>query len=900
MLIRNLGTLNANITADTKQLTKDLKQGDKQFKGFSENTTKRLKTVGIAMAGVGVAVTGALTKLIFDAGKAGDAFDKMSLRTGESVEALSGLKFAAEISGSTMGDVEIGLRRLAANMLDFSQGTGEAKKSFESLGISVLDQNGQLRSSVDVMLDVSDGLNTLSSESEKTAIAQDLFGRSGQKLLPLFKEGSEGINTLTDRARELGLVMSTEAATASAEFEDRLTELTGSVKMAGFELAQVLLPTITSLIEKLTDLTGWFSRLTDNQQKMIGWGTAITGAFSVIAGGMLLVLPKIPLMITGLTSLLALAPALPITAGIIALGAAITIGVLEIRKFNKELDLMTARKIHGLALKEQAEAMRELVEAVQGANKNFMASEVALTNAARGTERLAAITKILGDDIVVADGAIAKIKVALGSSDGYISVTDAAEKVTKALAGITDTATTNTSVFKSVVEAIFNPVAAFSTLMKNLTGEMIGFNQASFAFLDAGKLMLPTIQERAAALKAENDALRAQGIALREPLDLLKLTKEEKKAMAKLEMDIALDKDRQAERDEEIRQQEISGLHIEQRALEMGIEADEDAARAKEQTQQIRQKVVDDYENLMKRRVTIDEKSWLEISNVTARGVNALNNSYLSIVDMWRTLTGDQREFHDTWLSDMTLWVTNIASLLNDLTTVWKSAVTIINKVASFLPGGGGGGATDLAGALGGGGGGIGTLGKIGGTASGIGAVLGKIGGGIKAGAGAAAGGIASAAGAAAPIALALAPFLAFGAAAFGLSKLNDIPTLGHVFGPGTPNLSLAGTGNTVSDELRRIRNEQFRQTAPFLSTRNTLPSLLGRGGPEDILSREFGLARQGGQAGGAAGVERIVSVLNQILQALQSDQMSPVSQRQIGSALWELVGPSARAGGFV
>ena len=64
---------------------------------------------------------------------------------------------------------------------------------------------------------VADALNKVKNEAARTAIVMEIFGKGGAKLLPLMSEGAEGINKLTARARELGIVFSAQDAEAATK-----------------------------------------------------------------------------------------------------------------------------------------------------------------------------------------------------------------------------------------------------------------------------------------------------------------------------------------------------------------------------------------------------------------------------------------------------------------------------------------------------------------------------------------------------------------------------------------------------------------------------------------------------------------------------------------------------------
>ena len=226
---------------------------------------------GIAAAvgiGAAVATTGGMIKLANSAAATGDEFQKMSLRTGVSVENLSTLKFAAERSGAEFNTLEKGFQRMTRTAFEASKGSKTAAEAFEEIGVTVTDARGELRPTMDLVRDMSDGLKNMESDSKRAALAQQLFGRSGADLLPLLREGSVGIAALQSQARALGLEWSTSAANSAADYEDALTNMQGAVSALGDNLGSVLLPTFTAWINTLAGgvaMAGGFTKsLIDN------------------------------------------------------------------------------------------------------------------------------------------------------------------------------------------------------------------------------------------------------------------------------------------------------------------------------------------------------------------------------------------------------------------------------------------------------------------------------------------------------------------------------------------------------------------------------------------------------------------------------------------------------------
>ncbi|GAJ19529.1 unnamed protein product, partial [marine sediment metagenome] len=126
---------------------------------------------------------------------------------------LSALAYAADISGTDIGTLEKGLKGLTKVMDDASMGIGEGMEAFKLLDIAVMDSEGKLRSTVDVLKEAATKISAIEDPTKQAALAMDLFGaRAGPQLLPLLKAGEEGIEELMNKAKELGIVVSTEAA----------------------------------------------------------------------------------------------------------------------------------------------------------------------------------------------------------------------------------------------------------------------------------------------------------------------------------------------------------------------------------------------------------------------------------------------------------------------------------------------------------------------------------------------------------------------------------------------------------------------------------------------------------------------------------------------------------------
>ena len=134
-----------------------------------------------------------------------DEVAKMSVRVGESARAMTEYRLVTELTGTSMSALAVGLRTGSRNLADYRQGTGEAKDAFEKLGITQQMANEEIKNGSDLLEVVADRLHLLKDEAEKTAVVQEIFGRSGTELRPVLNMQAEGIRRVRQEARALGI-----------------------------------------------------------------------------------------------------------------------------------------------------------------------------------------------------------------------------------------------------------------------------------------------------------------------------------------------------------------------------------------------------------------------------------------------------------------------------------------------------------------------------------------------------------------------------------------------------------------------------------------------------------------------------------------------------------------------
>lgn len=179
---------------------------------------------------------------------------ELSQATGVSVEALSGLLFAAKQTGVETQAMTTGLERMSRSAYAAAVAPAGATNAFTRLGIAVKDSSGQMRDADAIFEDVAAHFAAMPGSVEKTNDAIQLFGRGGAALITLLNQGREGLERLLATADRLGLVISGHTAAAAEEFQAKLGQLSGTFEGLSNTMMTEMLPTLQATATWLSEL----------------------------------------------------------------------------------------------------------------------------------------------------------------------------------------------------------------------------------------------------------------------------------------------------------------------------------------------------------------------------------------------------------------------------------------------------------------------------------------------------------------------------------------------------------------------------------------------------------------------------------------------------------------------
>jgi hypothetical protein len=279
----------------------------------AQGTQGGLSRMGQAAKGIG-GMLGALAPVGAIAGLAAlgkrsidtaDNLNDMSQRTGVAVESLSKFGAAAEDSGSSIEGVAKGMGQLAKRVAATGKAGDEIRGTLQGMGISATDAQGKIKPLDALMLEIADRFSKMPDGAEKSALAMQLFGKSGVELIPMLNQGREALE-------KYQATISGDMAKSADQFNDSINQIGRSLQGEFNAALLEALPLIEKFLVAITGLLQAFNALPQPVQN-----------FALAVGGLAVALGLIGPLINGIIALAGILSGLGIGATIAGWAGAI-------------------------------------------------------------------------------------------------------------------------------------------------------------------------------------------------------------------------------------------------------------------------------------------------------------------------------------------------------------------------------------------------------------------------------------------------------------------------------------------------------------------------------------------------------------------------------------------------
>ena len=373
---------------DDSQMQKQMRNATQRMKGFE----RAIGRTGQSMMRSGAVMLAPLALAVRSFTKMGDELDKMSRKTGTSVEWLSAMKFAASQSGTSIDGLAKTMKRMNVTIFDASEGLGESVDSLASLGLVASDLQGLAPEKQFEM--IADALSRVEDKSTRAALAQKVFGRGGVEILPMIEDGAAGMKKYADEAERLGIIMSTEDAKAAAELTDTLDKLGQTTKMAAFEVGAALAPAISEMAEDITEGMPAFREWMSENRELVSLAAQVAAGMLAVGAAMVVASKGVMVVRTAMIAL-SWTMANPLLAAVAAIGALLVLNTIEM---NKIKDTTSELADEMSKLREESDQLRS-ADLKRMEQLDELSKKTSLSNTEQATARdiIAQLTERYGD-----------------------------------------------------------------------------------------------------------------------------------------------------------------------------------------------------------------------------------------------------------------------------------------------------------------------------------------------------------------------------------------------------------------------------------------------------------------------------------------------------------------------
>lgn len=285
------------------------------FASKSGDVAEKTKAISGAAAGL----AGALVGNAIASASAADDLNALSQQTGFSVEELQKMKYASDV-------VDVSMDQMTGSIQKMTKQMSSGNSAFDELGVAIYDADGNMRSATDVWYESLDALSNVENETQRDALAMEIFGKSASSMAGIVDDGGQALKDLGSEAEDLGLIMGQDMVDDANELQDAIDKMKGRTQQAflkmGSVLAKTLVPAFERVLNVVTRVVTWFSNLSGGTQKVILIIAGLVAAISPLATAF----SKITTIVSGVSSALTFFTS-PVGIAVAAIGGLIAVGV---------------------------------------------------------------------------------------------------------------------------------------------------------------------------------------------------------------------------------------------------------------------------------------------------------------------------------------------------------------------------------------------------------------------------------------------------------------------------------------------------------------------------------------------------------------------------------------------
>lgn len=311
------------------------------LEGLSKQFIEFAEINGTDLNGAIDSVDAIMTKFNVDASETPSVLGLLTKAGQDTGISMDTLQNTLQTNGATLKEMGLDLTGSVNLLAQFESSGVDASTAMAGLKKAQQNATAEGKTLKDALSETIDKIKNAGSETDALQAATELFGKKGAaEMTQAIREGRFSVEDLTGSLDDYKTTVE-DTFNATLDPPDKAKVALNNLKIAGADLGETLLNTVTPILEKVVDkvkeFTAWFSNLSDSQKETIVKIAAVVAAVGpalIIFGKVTTGISKICGLASKLGGLLKSAPALmgvlsnPVTIVIALITAAVTAIVL--------------------------------------------------------------------------------------------------------------------------------------------------------------------------------------------------------------------------------------------------------------------------------------------------------------------------------------------------------------------------------------------------------------------------------------------------------------------------------------------------------------------------------------------------------------------------------------------
>lgn len=248
------------------------------------------------------AIANGFRRLVYGAVEIGSRLNDTAEQFGISTEALQRFQYTAGLAGVKAEQFNAAMGPLSRQIFAAGEGSKEAAGLFHKFGIAFKDAKGDLLPTEEVIGNIAERISKIDSPAEQAGLAMKFFGRAGARLVPILKQGREGLRQAGLGLERLGGPISKETIEALDSLGDRTDELHLAFSNLKVIIASYLVPAFTSVVTWLGTAVGSFRKIVEQSKIAQSAMIALAGIMAFFALRAVISLAPVLLPIIGIAA----------------------------------------------------------------------------------------------------------------------------------------------------------------------------------------------------------------------------------------------------------------------------------------------------------------------------------------------------------------------------------------------------------------------------------------------------------------------------------------------------------------------------------------------------------------------------------------------------------------------